>query len=145
MNDANENEGPSGPRTTAGDTGLQRESSKKKVPGRPWKPGQSGNPTGKRKATLSPTAALKRSLTRTDLECIIAKLIGQAKAGDRYAMRILFDRVDGPLNLGNIAIAAIQQPVAEPRAIAMVWPHEREAQRNSCSGGNVSGPVPKPG
>jgi hypothetical protein len=66
--------------------------------------GQSGNPAGRRKGSVSPTAALKRALTRADAELIARKLITLAKQGDPAALKILLDRCDGPLN-GPLAIA----------------------------------------
>lgn len=58
---------------------------------KPWPKGVSGNPSGKRKGHASVTAALKRKLTRKDADVIAAKLIGQAKAGNRHAVRILIE------------------------------------------------------
>lgn len=56
-----------------------------------WKPGQSGNPTGR------PPRALKTAKLRADIEkdvpAIIAKLVEQAKAGDAQSARLLLERV----------------------------------------------------
>jgi Family of unknown function (DUF5681) len=81
------------------DAGLQGENSHapppRKVFGRPFKKGQSGNPSGRRKGSVSLTAAVKRNLTRKNADAIARKLIAMAKAGDIVAMRLLFDRLDG--------------------------------------------------
>ena len=87
------------------DAGLQRDSSEaKRVIGRPFPKGVSGNPSGRRAGSVSPTAALKRILTRADAERIAHSLIALAAKGDPTALRVLFDRVDFPL-AGPLAAA----------------------------------------
>ena len=79
------------------DVGLQRNSNGKSpggITGKGFRPGQSGNPSGKRKGSVSLAAALARSLTRKDAEAICRKLISLAKRGDVPALRLLFDRLD---------------------------------------------------
>ena len=106
----------------AASAGLQRDNSKPKVVGRPWPRGTSGNPSGRRKGTLSPTAALKRTLTKADLEQVVTKLIDLAKAGDRHALRTIFDRLDGPVK----EIITWEDPGAS-RPVVIAWPHELPA------------------
>jgi hypothetical protein len=85
--------------------GLQRVSSRpRKVVGRPFPKGVSGNPSGKRKGTVSLTASLKRLLSRDDAERIAKRLVALAKAGDLQAVKLLLDRIDGP-QTGPLAIA----------------------------------------
>jgi len=77
------------------DAGLQRENSaRKRIVGRPWPKGVSGNPSGRRRGSVSLAAALARSLTKRDAEAICRKLISLAKRGDVPALRLLFDRLD---------------------------------------------------
>src|SRR5262249_39682909 len=92
--------------------GLQPKSSQKAPWGRPFKPGVSGNPSGKRRGSVSPTAALRRSLTRRDAEQIARKLIAKAKSGDAACLKILFDRLDHPLS-GPMALAFAQSVGAQ--------------------------------
>src|SRR5664280_1031858 len=76
---------------------LQRDSNGKLhggVTGKGFRPGHSGNPSGKRKGTVSLAAALARSLTRQDARAICRKLISLAKDGDVPALKLLFDRLD---------------------------------------------------
>lgn len=65
--------------------------------GRPFKPGQSGNPSGKRKGTVSLTAALKRLLIGEPglVDKVARTLVDAAIAGDVASARLLFDRLDG--------------------------------------------------
>lgn len=77
--------------------GLQRKSNVKSpggITGKGFRPGQSGNPSGKRKGTVSLNAALRRTLTRKNAETICRKLIKMAEGGDLAATKILFDRLD---------------------------------------------------
>jgi|APCry1669189204_1035204.scaffolds.fasta_scaffold58352_1 Family of unknown function (DUF5681) len=91
--------------STTARAALQQPCNKvKRVIGRPFPKGTSGNPSGKRPGSVSPTAALKRALTRGDADAIAAKLISCARAGDAAALRILLDRCDGPLN-GPLALS----------------------------------------
>ena len=122
--------------------GLQHDCSKPKpkVVGRPWPKGTPGSPSSRRRGTLSPTAALKRVLTQADLEQVVTKLIDLAKAGDRHALRIVFDRLDGPMK----EIAASAEAGAS-RDTVIKWPHELEAQRANANDGNQRGAAPMPG
>ena len=74
---------------------------------KPFVPGQSGNPSGKRKGAVSITAALRRKLAEgTDVEEIVDALIREAKAGDiRHIVEIL-NRIDGKVPDKMIAAAA---------------------------------------
>jgi hypothetical protein len=93
--------------------------------GKGFMPGQSGNPTGKRKASVSPTAVLKRCLTRADAETIAETLIARAKAGDATAVKLLLDRIDGP-QTGPLAVAmASATSETATGEIVVRWPHER--------------------
>jgi hypothetical protein len=85
-----------------------------------WKKGQSGNPGGKRQHKL-----FRDALMRSVLECkgdkkkidIIAdKITSMAMKGDLFAMRELFDRIDG----------RVPQPIAgadteQPTMLVVSW------------------------
>jgi len=66
-------------------------------PGRKWVKGESGNPAGKRKGTVSLAAALKRLLLKEPhlVDQIARTLVDGALAGDVSMARLLFERVDG--------------------------------------------------
>jgi hypothetical protein len=107
-----------------GHAGLQHQCSKpvKRVVGRPFQPGQSGNPSGRRKGSVSPTAALRRALSRSDADAIARRFIRLAKAGDAAAAKLIFDRIDHPLS-GPMAIA-----LAQANAASEVMPQEGNVQ-----------------
>jgi len=68
-----------------------------------WKPGQSGNPSGKPKGTLSLTNRLRKLLNEEDgrlADRLVQELISHATKGERQAIeaiRVVLDRVDGPV------------------------------------------------
>lgn len=63
-------------------------------PGR-WKPGESGNPAGRRPGT-GEVARLRAGIAE-HVPDIVAKLVEAAKAGDVQAARLLLERVIAPL------------------------------------------------
>ena len=87
----------------------------KRVVGRPFKPGQSGNPGGRAKGGASIAAALRRTLTRPDAERIAQRLIADAQAGDVQATKLLLDRIDHPL-AGPLAVALASSANAQGAA-----------------------------
>jgi hypothetical protein len=64
-----------------------------------WKPGQSGNPKG-RKPGSTEIGRLRKSIA-DHLPEIITKLVVQAKAGDAGAARLLLERVLPPIKAGE--------------------------------------------
>lgn len=81
---------------------------KRRGPGCPWKPGQSGNPFGRPPKELSVTAALQEKLSPGELADALISLIRQ---GDRAAIFYAIDRIDGKarqaLEVTNIDTAAL--------------------------------------
>jgi len=75
----------------------------KRVIGRPFKKGQSGNPKGRPKGTVSITTEIKKKLDevapgqkRTYLELLIMKVLKRAMADESDAMmRLIWNYVDG--------------------------------------------------
>ncbi|MCX6923057.1 MAG: DUF5681 domain-containing protein [Verrucomicrobia bacterium] len=119
--------------------GLQRENNGGKKPGgctgKGFKPGQSGNPSGKRKGVVSPTAALKRALSREDADRIAKAVIDLAAKGDPTALRVLFDRCDHPLG-GPLAaaLAAKSNPEVNGDGVVTFNVGVTEAELEATSG-----------
>jgi len=69
--------------------------SKKKAPANKgqFKPGQSGNPAGKKPGTLNKTTRLAQSLLDHEAEEIMLGVIEDAKRGDRAARNLLIPRL----------------------------------------------------
>lgn len=69
-----------------------------------FQPGQSGNPGGRPKGSVSLTTLLRRALAekatpkaaKTAAEAIVAALLKAARDGDQRAIQYVFDRIDGP-------------------------------------------------
>jgi hypothetical protein len=69
---------------------------------KPWAPGQSGNPGGRKPGTSQ--AAKLRTAVGKELDAIVTKLVEQAKGGDISAARLLLERICPPMR-------AEEQPV----------------------------------
>src|SRR5664279_3842241 len=86
-----------------GDTQVTAQKQGKRVIGNPdkiipyrYKPGQSGNPSGRPKGLIG--AALFKQLRKSggkDLELIIAGIISSARKGDAKAFSTIRDSIDG--------------------------------------------------
>jgi Family of unknown function (DUF5681) len=65
-------------------------------PGRPFKPGQSGNPAGKRPGTRHRATMLAERLLDGEVEAMVCTAIEKAKQGDMVALRLCLDRILPP-------------------------------------------------
>lgn len=86
---------------------------KKKVPGRPFPPGVSGNPAGRPKGSLSLTDLLRQVLLkvppgddpRTHAEIFIEKVVQQGSMGDSSAQKLIMNYIEGlPKQTFNIGV-----------------------------------------
>jgi len=64
-----------------------------------FKPGQSGNPSGRPVGSVSIMAAVRRQLRQNpeQLEELAKSLVENAKQGNAVALRQILDRLDGPV------------------------------------------------
>ena len=60
--------------------------------GRPWKPGQSGNPAGRKKGHRFPVLAALDAIGQENVQDLLRQVVAQALAGDMVAARIILDR-----------------------------------------------------
>ena len=72
---------------------MSMETAPKRVVGRPFPPGQSGNPNGRARDPL--LAALRRRLTPEQAVELMEVLVTRAAAGDMKAMEMIWDRMAG--------------------------------------------------
>jgi Family of unknown function (DUF5681) len=70
---------------------------KQRVPGRPFKPGESGNPAGKAPGTRNKATALIETLLAGEADAVGRKVVELAKDGDVVALRLCLDRLCPPL------------------------------------------------
>lgn len=68
----------------------------KKVRGRPFPKGSSGNPQGKRKGTRNAATLAAEALLEGESEALIRKAIEMAHGGDRAMMRLVLERILPP-------------------------------------------------
>lgn len=64
--------------------------------GRPFQPGQSGNPAGRPKGSRHKATLAAQVLLDGEAEAITRKAIEQAKAGDTTALRLCLERIAPP-------------------------------------------------
>lgn len=90
----------------------------RKNQGYKWKKGQSGNPKGRPKGTLSLTSQLKKYLEADPLrvESLVVALYDMALTGNYQAMNEIFNRVDGKVAErhqleGQLPIKLVFQPI----------------------------------
>lgn len=88
------------------DVGLQRESNAGKKPGgvtgKGFMPGKSGNPSGRRKGSVSLLAAMKRELTHESAGDIARKVIRMAKAGNLEAAKLVLSWIGEAAQLAQL-------------------------------------------
>jgi len=77
------------------------ENAASKQRGRPFKPGQSGNPHGKPIGTRHKTTLAVETLLEGQAEAITQKAVELALAGDTVALRLCLDRI-APLRRGRM-------------------------------------------
>lgn len=80
-----------------------------------WKPGQSGNPGGRPKGSISLTARLRRALNANDGEKadkLIDAMIKGAEKGQHQGtiIKLIFDRIDGAV-LSRERVKAAQEAI----------------------------------
>jgi Family of unknown function (DUF5681) len=64
--------------------------------GRPFEPGQSGNPAGKSTGTRHRVTMLAEQMLDGEVEALVRKAIELALAGDAGVLRLLLDRIVPP-------------------------------------------------
>lgn len=65
--------------------------------GKPFKPGQSGNPTGKPPGAKNRATVLAQALFNGEAETLTRKIIELAKNGDMQALKVCVDRLCPPM------------------------------------------------
>jgi hypothetical protein len=76
----------------------------KKVRGKPFVKGKSGNPAGMKRGTRHRSTLLIEAMSADDRTAIVDKIITQARSGYRASQKLIIDRIEPPRR-GRIAIA----------------------------------------
>ncbi len=77
---------------------------KKKAPPHAWKPGQSGNPSGKPHGTRNKATAMVLNLMEGSAEAITKAVLEAARAGDLTAAKMVLERLAPPMRERPISI-----------------------------------------
>ena len=91
---------------------AENSASNQRGPGKPFKKGQSGNPTGKPKGARHKTTLLAEKLMQADAEAIVKAVLDSAKGGDMTAARIILDRIAPARrdNLVSFELPKVERP-----------------------------------
>lgn len=86
-------------------------------PGRPFKPGVSGNPSGRPRGSRNKTTILVEKILADDAEAISRSVISAARNGDMTAAKIILDRLapprrDSPVEIGLPPITSASDALA---------------------------------
>src|SRR5262249_4946649 len=103
-----------------------------KTRGRPFEPGQSGNPTGRPKGARNKATLIIEALLEGQAEALTRKLIELALGGNMAALRICFERLSPPRRDHGVAF---DLPKIESAADALAASH---AVLDSCAAGILS-------
>lgn len=79
------------------DAALQHGNSGKRVVGKPFPKGKSGNPSGRPKGALSITTKIRKLLETDEGESVARAFVKYAKAGKFPFAKEIIDRIDGKL------------------------------------------------
>jgi Family of unknown function (DUF5681) len=95
---------------------------RRRGPGRPFKAGQSGNPSGKPPGTRHRVTLLAEKLMADDAEGVVQTVIEAAKAGDMTAARLILDRIAPPRRGSPVSFAlpAIKTAADVTKALSAV-------------------------
>jgi hypothetical protein len=90
--------------------------------GRPFEPGQSGNPAGKSKGTRHRITMLAEQILDGEAEALVRKAIELALAGDAGALRLVLDRIlpprrERPVSFSLPPLSALTDAIAAMAAI----------------------------
>lgn len=86
---------------------------KHKAPPHAWKPGQSGNPAGKKPGSRNRATQMVLALMETGAEEITQAVIQAAKDGDLSAARLVLERLAPPLRERPVSLALPATDTAE--------------------------------
>lgn len=95
---------------------------RRRGPGKPFQPGQSGNPAGKRKGTRHRATMLAEQLLDGEAETLIRKAVEKAKKGDIAALRLCIERLLPPRRERPVhfTIPALNSATDASRAMAAI-------------------------
>ena len=115
------------------DTSDPVDNTAQKQRGRPFEPGQSGNPNGRPKGARNHATVLAEALLDGEADAITRKLIDKAKDGDSGALRLCLERLLPPRR--GRAVVFELPPKIETAADAI---HASSLVLTACAAGDLS-------
>lgn len=88
----------------------EAENTGEKQRGKPFQPGQSGNPQGRPRGALNKTTLALRAIMAEQAEAVIETLINQALAGDVAACRAILERLVPVCRESSVDAGAVALP-----------------------------------
>src|SRR5215216_155339 len=86
-----------------------------------WRPGQSGNPSGRPKGARNKTTVALETLLDGEAEAITRKAIELAKTGDMATIRLCLDRLIPPRRDRHVTFAVPKIATARDAASPSTW------------------------
>ena len=113
---------------------------KQRGKGRPFKPGESGNPSGKPPGAKNRATRLAQTLLDGEEEALVRKVIELAKGGDMQALKVCLDRL-GPPQKPQSALGGFRRPVVTRYCVSVgrsgwhpgTGSRNRRIERATCS------------
>lgn len=83
---------------------MQPRKAKRSPPKSAWKPGQSGNPAGKKPGTRNRATLLAQAMLEDEVQAVVQVVVAAARAGDLTAAKMVIERVVPPMRERPIAV-----------------------------------------
>jgi hypothetical protein len=103
-----------------------------------WRPGQSGNPAGKRKGCKHRATQLAEQMIGEEAEQILRKIIDSALAGDATCLRLCMERIAPPVKERRLSLELPEIQEAADGVAVMEALLSAVAQGNITPGEGVS-------
>ena len=112
-------------------------------PGRPFRPGQSGNPEGRRPGTRNGATLFAEALLEGEAEALVRKAVERALLGDAAALRLCIERIltlrrDRPV---RFHLPPLQSADDASRAVAAILNAAAEGELAPSEAAELSGVV----
>ena len=90
--------------------------------GRPWQPGESGNPAGRPLGSRNAATKFAEALLDNEIELLVKTAIDQALKGNPVALRLCMDRLMAPRRQERVCFAMppLANLEAAPQALAAI-------------------------
>jgi Family of unknown function (DUF5681) len=111
--------------------------------GRPFEPGQSGNPAGRLRGSRNRATRFAQALLDNDLEALVTKAIARALEGDALALKLCVERILSPQRQTRVSFEMPPLATAEDamKALAAIAAATAEGELAPTEARDLSVPV----